>query len=106
MHPHLLKKLTQTLRPLLLGPQAQGHSRPPSRLRLLEVAAGTGRFHTFLKDTWPELPSVVSDLSPFYLAAARENLAYWRRSRQQGRQVGAAGRGAWGSGHAGVRNST
>lgn len=39
----------------------------PSQLRLLEVAAGTGRFHTFIKDNWPTLGTVCSDLSPFYL---------------------------------------
>jgi hypothetical protein len=32
--------------------------------------------------------SVVSDLSPFYLARARDNLAYWRSLRQPGRQLG------------------
>ncbi len=51
--------------------------KPASSLRLLEVAAGTGRFHTFIKDNWPEMPSVCSDLSPFYLAKARENIEVW-----------------------------
>ncbi|KAG2484732.1 hypothetical protein HYH03_016479 [Edaphochlamys debaryana] len=60
----------------------------PSQMRLLEVAAGTGRFHTFVKDAFPDLPSVVSDLSPFYLAKARDNLAYWARTRQAGRDLG------------------
>ena len=50
----------------------------------IQVAAGTGRFHTFIKDNWPELPTVCSDLSPFYLAKARENVNYWRQQTQKG----------------------
>jgi hypothetical protein len=38
-----------------------------SEIELLEVACGTGRLHTFLKDNWPTMPTVASDLSPFYL---------------------------------------
>ncbi|KXZ46714.1 hypothetical protein GPECTOR_41g678 [Gonium pectorale] len=68
--------------------EARAHCRTPSSLRLLEVAAGTGRFHTFIKDAYPDLPSVVSDLSPFYLARARSNLRYWRSLRQPSRQLG------------------
>jgi ubiquinone/menaquinone biosynthesis C-methylase UbiE len=30
-------------------------SRDPSSMRLLEVACGTGRFHTFIKDNYPEM---------------------------------------------------
>ena len=56
--------------------------RPASELRLLEVASGTGRFHTFIKDNWPEMPSVLSDLSPFYLSKARDNIEYWRQKTQ------------------------
>ncbi|GIL58513.1 hypothetical protein Vafri_13460 [Volvox africanus] len=62
--------------------------RSPRDMKLLEVAAGTGRFHTFIKDAYPEMPSVVSDLSPFYLARARNNLSYWRALRQPGRRLG------------------
>jgi ubiquinone/menaquinone biosynthesis C-methylase UbiE len=46
-------------------------------ITLLEVAAGTGRQHTFLKDNWPEMKTVCSDLSPFYLQEARENMEYF-----------------------------
>ena len=46
-------------------------------LSLLEVAAGTGRFHTFVKDNWPEMATTCSDLSPYYLAEARENVEYF-----------------------------
>ncbi|KXZ46689.1 hypothetical protein GPECTOR_41g653 [Gonium pectorale] len=68
--------------------EAEAQGRPASSLRLLELAAGTGRFHTFIKDAYPDLPSVVSDLSPFYLARARSNLRYWRSLRQPSRQLG------------------
>ncbi|KAL6748723.1 S-adenosyl-L-methionine-dependent methyltransferase [Haematococcus lacustris] len=61
---------------------------PPSQMRLLEVAAGTGRFHTFIKDNWPEMRSVCSDLSPFYLARARRNLQEWKALRQPGKALG------------------
>ncbi|GIL81673.1 hypothetical protein Vretifemale_10697, partial [Volvox reticuliferus] len=40
------------------------------------------------QDAYPEMPSVVSDLSPFYLARARNNLNYWRALRQPGRRLG------------------
>jgi len=53
-------------------------------LRLLEVAAGTGRFHTFIRDNYPRMRSTVSDLSPFYLERARENVDAWRRIRRSG----------------------
>lgn len=46
---------------------------------LLEVAAGTGRLHTFVRDNWPKLKSTVTDMSPFYLASARENMEYFTR---------------------------
>ncbi|GLI61171.1 hypothetical protein VaNZ11_003459 [Volvox africanus] len=62
--------------------------RSPRDVKLLEVAAGTGRFHTFIKDAYPEMPSVVSDMSPFYLDRARNNLSYWRALRQPGRRLG------------------
>lgn len=46
-------------------------------IRLLEVACGTGRLHTFLKDNWPQLDTVMADLSPYYLQEARENMDYF-----------------------------
>ena len=69
-------------------------SKPASSLRLLEVAAGTGRFHTFIKDNWPDMPSVLSDLSPFYLSKARENIEYWRAQTQGGKKIGGGPDGA------------
>eukprot|EP00471_Norrisiella_sphaerica_P007143 CAMPEP_0184491294 /NCGR_PEP_ID=MMETSP0113_2-20130426/20062_1 /TAXON_ID=91329 /ORGANISM="Norrisiella sphaerica, Strain BC52" /LENGTH=519 /DNA_ID=CAMNT_0026875593 /DNA_START=304 /DNA_END=1863 /DNA_ORIENTATION=- len=48
--------------------------------KVLEIAAGTGRFATFLKDSFPEVNLIVSDLSPFYLEAARKNINYWKKA--------------------------
>jgi len=45
--------------------------------RLLEVACGTGRVMTFIRDNWPGLDVTATDLSPFYLEKARENNNYW-----------------------------
>jgi SAM-dependent methyltransferase len=53
--------------------------RDAAQTTVLEVAAGTGRFHTFLRDNFPALSTVCSDLSPFYLAEARDNMAYWEQ---------------------------
>jgi ubiquinone/menaquinone biosynthesis C-methylase UbiE len=46
-------------------------------VRILEVACGTGRVMTFVRDNWPSIQATVSDLSPFYLEEARKNHAYW-----------------------------
>jgi ubiquinone/menaquinone biosynthesis C-methylase UbiE len=48
-------------------------------VKLLEMACGTGRFLTFTRDTYPQIDAVGLDLSPFYLAEARENAQYWER---------------------------
>ena len=50
-------------------------------VKLLEMACGTGRFLTFTRDTYPKMDAVGLDLSPFYLAEARENAKYWERFR-------------------------
>ena len=50
-------------------------------VRLLEVAGGTGRFHTFIKDNWPRMQTTFNDLSPAYVAEARENLDYYSKFR-------------------------
>ena len=47
-------------------------------IMLLEVAAGTGRQHTFIKDNWPTMGTVCTDLSPFYLQEAYENMEYFQ----------------------------
>jgi ubiquinone/menaquinone biosynthesis C-methylase UbiE len=49
--------------------------------RILEVACGTGRFATFIRDNHPTANTTLVDLSPFYLEAARENDEYWRKLR-------------------------
>jgi ubiquinone/menaquinone biosynthesis C-methylase UbiE len=66
----------QSLRPLL--PVAKQAGGAP---RVLEVACGTGRFATFIRDNLPDAALTATDLSPFYLEAARENDEYWRRTR-------------------------
>ena len=49
--------------------------RDVRRLRVLDVACGTGRFLGALKSAWPRLPSTGLDLSAPYLAEARRHLA-------------------------------
>jgi ubiquinone/menaquinone biosynthesis C-methylase UbiE len=64
----------QTLVPLLKK------AEPPQTV--LEVACGTGRFATFVRDNLPNAKLTLTDLSPFYLAKARDNDDYWRKWRQ------------------------
>jgi len=52
--------------------------KPP---RVLEVACGTGRFATFIRDNHPSAELTCHDLSPFYLDKARDNDAYWRQRK-------------------------
>jgi ubiquinone/menaquinone biosynthesis C-methylase UbiE len=52
--------------------------RDQRRVSLLDVATGTGRFLTFVKDTWPRLNTTALDLSPAYLTEARKALKPWR----------------------------
>lgn len=47
--------------------------------RLVDLACGTGRFLTFVKDNYPRLEITALDLSPAYLAKARELLSPWSR---------------------------
>ncbi len=58
-----------------LGEALQG--RDQRRLSLLDVACGTGRFLTSVKDNYPRLPVTALDLSRAYLDRARGNLAPW-----------------------------
>lgn len=44
------------------------------KLKLLDVASGTGRFVRFVKQAFPRLPVTASDLSEAYLAEAREHI--------------------------------
>jgi ubiquinone/menaquinone biosynthesis C-methylase UbiE len=51
-------------------------------MRVLEVACGTGRFMTFVRDNLPlDSEYTAVDLSPFYLEKSRDNDNYWRRTR-------------------------
>jgi ubiquinone/menaquinone biosynthesis C-methylase UbiE len=52
--------------------------RDQRHLKLLDVATGTGRFLTFVKDNWPKLRVNAIDLSPNYLDEARKVLKPWR----------------------------
>jgi len=47
------------------------------KAKIVEIAAGTGRFATFARDSFPDHDYIVSDLSPFYLEKAREHMQYW-----------------------------
>lgn len=53
-------------------------------LEILEVAAGTGRYATFLRDNHPHANVTISELSPFYLEEARANHRAWEALRGQG----------------------
>jgi ubiquinone/menaquinone biosynthesis C-methylase UbiE len=44
---------------------------------LVDLACGTGRFLSFVKDNYPRLEVTALDLSPHYLAQARETLRPW-----------------------------
>jgi ubiquinone/menaquinone biosynthesis C-methylase UbiE len=52
--------------------------RDQRRVNLLDVATGTARFLTFVKDSWPKLRVTALDLSPTYLSEARKTLKPWR----------------------------
>ena len=54
-------------------------------LRILDVACGTGRFLTFVRDALPHAHVTALDLSPFYLAEARDGHAHWEQLRGRGR---------------------
>ena len=67
---------------------AQG--RLASDLRLLEVGAGTGRAMTFMIDNYPDMRFVCSELSPYYLQEARNNVRYYSRFKSSSSSGGAA----------------
>jgi len=46
--------------------------------RLLDLGAGTGQFLTFVKDNYPRLAVTALELSPAYMAEARQRLEPWR----------------------------
>jgi ubiquinone/menaquinone biosynthesis C-methylase UbiE len=51
--------------------------RPLARQPLLDVACGTGRLLSFVKQNWPRLPVTGLDLSGPYLRKASHDLAGW-----------------------------
>jgi ubiquinone/menaquinone biosynthesis C-methylase UbiE len=53
--------------------------RDQRRLRLIDIACGTGRFLDFAKQTWPRLSVVGLDLSDAYCRHARDHLRRWSR---------------------------
>jgi len=68
-------------------------TKPGQSPRLLEMACGTGRVMTFIRDNWPSMDVTATDLSPFYLEKARENNDYWERRfapASTGQQMGNA----------------
>lgn len=70
-----------SLKPLVeLSKKIQAEGRP---MKVLEVACGTGRFMTFVRDNLPlNAEYTAVDLSPYYLDAARENDNYWRQMKK------------------------
>jgi ubiquinone/menaquinone biosynthesis C-methylase UbiE len=54
--------------------------RDQRKLRLLDVACGTGRFIDFVKQAWPKLPVLGLDLSEAYVREARRHLRHRART--------------------------
>lgn len=59
--------------------QMEAQGKQPSDMKVLEVAGGTGRLMTFIRDNYPTMDSTLLELSPYYLEEARKNDAYWRK---------------------------
>jgi hypothetical protein len=59
------------------GTEEEAGADDGSVTRLLELACGTGRFMTFVRDNYPAMEVTGLDLSPFYLQEARKNNEYW-----------------------------
>jgi len=59
--------------------------------KIMELACGTGRFATFVKDNFPDATVTCLDMSPFYLQEARDNFEHWceLRGDTQGSAPGA-----------------
>jgi hypothetical protein len=48
------------------------------------------------QDNYPSMSTIAADLSPFYLARARTNVAYWKRQRAPALELGGMdGTGVW-----------
>jgi ubiquinone/menaquinone biosynthesis C-methylase UbiE len=67
------------MRRLSLAPIARAlRGKDQRKLRLLDAACGTGRYLAEIKRNWPMLNATALDLSPAYLARAKEKLAQYR----------------------------
>ena len=67
------------MRRLGLAPVARAlRGKDQRKVHLLDVACGTGRYLAQIKRNWPLLNVTALDLSPAYLATAREKLAEYR----------------------------
>lgn len=55
--------------------------RRQSETRLTDLACGTGRFLSFVKDNYPRLQVTALDLSQPYIEKARDDLRAWRDIR-------------------------
>ncbi|HVR67202.1 MAG TPA: class I SAM-dependent methyltransferase [Verrucomicrobiae bacterium] len=53
--------------------------RNSAHARMIDIACGTGHFLSFVKDNYPRLRCTALDISPYYVAQARRNLAPWSR---------------------------
>ncbi len=74
----LFTGMADVMRRMALVPLREAlQGRDQRQASLLDVATGTGRFLTFVKDNYPRLGVNALDLSAEYLAVARENLAPW-----------------------------
>lgn len=76
--------MQRTALPSLVSFAKKARSTTGRPLRILEVACGTGRFMTFVRDNLPlDTETTAIDLSPFYLNAARENDSNWRKLKKR-----------------------
>jgi ubiquinone/menaquinone biosynthesis C-methylase UbiE len=66
-----------------LAKHFKGKDLSSSSTKIMELACGTGRFATFVKDNFPEAHVTALDLSPFYLQEARKNMEHWWELQDQ-----------------------
>jgi ubiquinone/menaquinone biosynthesis C-methylase UbiE len=77
----LFKGTANAMRRQALPPLAEAFAgRDQRRLRLIDIACGTGRFLDFVKQSWPRLPVLGIDLSDAYVRHARKHLRRWSRA--------------------------
>ncbi|MBX9776776.1 MAG: methyltransferase domain-containing protein [Xanthobacteraceae bacterium] len=77
----LFKGTANAMRRQALPPLAEAFAgRDQRRLRLIDIACGTGRFLDFVKQSWPRLPVLGIDLSDAYIRHAKRHLKRWSRA--------------------------